>query len=265
MRLVAARRLATLAGLAVTAVATVVAGVALVAAPAQADPATGSVEWGLKESWRNYILGVTVPPPGQITIGGGATGSNGVATFPVTDRTGDTVSVDGSIAYVKSGHGFQVTLSNLRIELDGTGGGAVYADFVHVQGAPTPNPPVVGTTTNFTNVKIVTLQNGVTVGNVTTFETYAADINTVTTFDSDAYKPGTRFDDLKLTITTDEPPATATPAPQESSTPASSESAAPTLPVTGSNVGAIAAVGAALVLAGVLLVVTLRRRRNASA
>ncbi|MFC5219120.1 HtaA domain-containing protein [Streptomyces coerulescens] len=104
-------------------------------APARGDMADGTLDWGVKQSFRTYVVGGVAK--GEITTSGGASqaADNGVFTF--TDATGeydtdaDTLSAHFKGAVTFKGHkgqgegggyGLDLTLTNLRATLDeGTG------------------------------------------------------------------------------------------------------------------------------------------------
>lgn len=109
-------------------------------APAQGDIADGTLGWGVKQSFRSYVVGGVAN--GGITTSGGASqaADNGVFTF--TDATGeydtdaDTLSADFKGAVTFKGHkgqgegggyGLDLTLTGLRVTLD-EGVGELIAD-----------------------------------------------------------------------------------------------------------------------------------------
>jgi hypothetical protein len=132
-------------------VAVVASTLALAAAPASAAPvsaASGSITWGVKASFRSYI--VSPGAAGSVTVTEGATqaSSNGVFTFPA-----DSGSVDGSAAAIDTrgkvqflGHDgiLDVTLSDIRVNIDGTSGTLVVdaVSRAYSPGASTPGAPV---------------------------------------------------------------------------------------------------------------------------
>ncbi|MFF8354034.1 HtaA domain-containing protein [Streptomyces chartreusis] len=109
-------------------------------APARGDIADGTLGWGVKQSFRSYVVGGVAN--GAITTSGGASqaADNGVFTF--TDATGeydtdaDTLSADFKGAVTFKGHkgqgedggyGLDLTLTGLRVTLD-EGVGELTAD-----------------------------------------------------------------------------------------------------------------------------------------
>ncbi|MFD5015688.1 HtaA domain-containing protein [Streptomyces chartreusis] len=109
-------------------------------APARGDIADGTLGWGVKQSFRSYVVGGVAN--GGITTSGGASqaADNGVFTF--TDATGeydtdaDTLSADFKGAVTFKGHkgqgedggyGLDLTLTGLRVTLE-EGVGELTAD-----------------------------------------------------------------------------------------------------------------------------------------
>ncbi|MFJ8002848.1 HtaA domain-containing protein [Streptomyces fagopyri] len=106
-------------------------------APTQGEIADGTLGWGVKQSFRAYV--VDGAAHGTITATGGATqaGGNGVFTFPDATGTYDTdagalsAAFEGAVNF--KGHesdgtyGLDLTLSDLRAKLDG-GSGELTAD-----------------------------------------------------------------------------------------------------------------------------------------
>ncbi|WP_100444700.1 HtaA domain-containing protein [Glycomyces xiaoerkulensis] len=126
------------AALAATAVAAS-AAVSLTAAPAQGQPSEfpivdGTISWGVKESFRNYI--VSPIADGEITVADGATqNADGAFDFPVTGGTYDMSSHDtesrseGSVHFTGHGGELDLAFANLRIETNhGAETGILYAD-----------------------------------------------------------------------------------------------------------------------------------------
>lgn len=122
---------------ALLALVAVVAGGAFAAA-AQAAPQRavgGSVDWGVKFTFRNYIK--NAPPPGTITTNGQATENpDGTYNFPVRSGYGDAedgklvVDLAGGVTFLKPAHGIDIHMSQLRLELS-AGAGTLYG---HLQG-----------------------------------------------------------------------------------------------------------------------------------
>lgn len=101
--------------------------------PTTIDLVDGTLDWGLKQSFRNYV--VSPIAGGQITLAEGAE-RNGDGTFAFTDGTGSydlsthsvATAFDGSVHF--SGHSGQLDLklSDLRLETQGRDGGVIIAD-----------------------------------------------------------------------------------------------------------------------------------------
>ena len=106
-------------------------------AAAQAAPVEvngGYVDWGLKESFRSYVMGPIAQ--GQITVASGASlNPDGTFRFPAEDGVHDAdteateVELSGSVHFSGHGGSLEMTVSNPRVELDGLGG-TLYADVV---------------------------------------------------------------------------------------------------------------------------------------
>ncbi|MFE5815084.1 HtaA domain-containing protein [Streptomyces sp. NPDC056479] len=104
-------------------------------APAQGDIADGTLDWGVKQSFRSYVVGGVAK--GEITPSGGASQAAGNGVFTFADASGeydtdaDTLSAgfEGAVTFKghkgegeSGGYGLDLTLSNLRATLDeGTG------------------------------------------------------------------------------------------------------------------------------------------------
>ncbi|MEU1502251.1 HtaA domain-containing protein [Streptomyces sp. NPDC005732] len=105
--------------------------------PAKGEIADGTLGWGVKQSFRTYV--VNGAAQGAITTSGGAVqaGGNGVFTFPDATGTYDTdagslsAAFEGAVTFKghESGgsYGLDLTLSDLRATLDG-GSGRLTAD-----------------------------------------------------------------------------------------------------------------------------------------
>ncbi|MFI6246441.1 HtaA domain-containing protein [Streptomyces sp. NPDC051016] len=105
--------------------------------PAEGDIADGTLTWGVKESFRTYVVGSVAQ--GRITTSGGASQAAGNGAFTFADATGDydtdagtlSAAFDGAVTF--KGHesngtyGLDLTLGNIRATLDG-GRGALTAD-----------------------------------------------------------------------------------------------------------------------------------------
>ncbi|MBZ6256148.1 HtaA domain-containing protein [Streptomyces olivaceus] len=107
------------------------------AAPAQGEIADGTLGWGVKESFRSYVVGPIAK--GEITVSGGATQAAGNGAFTFKDATGTydtdagklTAAFQGAVNFKghESGgtYGLDLTLTNLKATLDG-GTGKLSAD-----------------------------------------------------------------------------------------------------------------------------------------
>src|SRR5918993_718829 len=100
----------------------------VLAAPAQAGVITGgNVDWGVKESFRNYVTS-PIAMGSIATSQGATTNPNGSYRFPITG--GDepaagrpSLATTGKVKF--SGHAGQLdfTIFNVRVVLDGTASG----------------------------------------------------------------------------------------------------------------------------------------------
>ncbi|MFE1200097.1 HtaA domain-containing protein [Streptomyces sp. NPDC058762] len=106
-------------------------------APTKGEIADGTLGWGVKESFRAYVVGTVAK--GRITVSGGATQAAGNGAFTFKDATGTydtdadklTATFKGAVNFKghESGgsYGLDLTLSNLKATLDG-GTGILSAD-----------------------------------------------------------------------------------------------------------------------------------------
>ncbi|MEV7086762.1 HtaA domain-containing protein [Streptomyces sp. NPDC093085] len=110
-------------------------GAALAAAPAAAPHLVlkdGTLEWGVKESFRKYVTGIAA---GTITPADGATQAAGNGPFTFTEGTGTydpathavTTAFDGSVRFTSAAHGFDIKISDIKLVTSGTTG-AIEAD-----------------------------------------------------------------------------------------------------------------------------------------
>ncbi|WP_416531133.1 HtaA domain-containing protein [Streptomyces coelicoflavus] len=106
-------------------------------APAKGEIADGTLGWGVKESFRAYVVGNVAK--GRVTVSGGAAQAAGNGAFTFKDATGTydtdagklTAAFKGAVNFRghESGgtYGLDLTLSNLKATLDG-GTGTLSAD-----------------------------------------------------------------------------------------------------------------------------------------
>ncbi|WP_328560129.1 HtaA domain-containing protein [Streptomyces coelicoflavus] len=107
------------------------------AAPAKGEIADGTLGWGVKESFRSYVVGSIAK--GRVTVSGGAVQAAGNGAFTFKNATGTydtdadklTAAFEGAVNFKghQSGgtYGLDLTLSNLKATLDG-GTGKLSAD-----------------------------------------------------------------------------------------------------------------------------------------
>ncbi|WP_238697257.1 HtaA domain-containing protein, partial [Streptomyces sp. E2N166] len=106
-------------------------------APAKGEIADGTLGWGVKESFRSYVVGSIAK--GGVTVSGGATQAAGNGPFTFEDATGTydtdadklTASFQGAVNFrgheTNGAYGLDLTLGNLKATLDG-GTGTLTAD-----------------------------------------------------------------------------------------------------------------------------------------
>lgn len=116
---------ALLAVLAVLLSGLVAAGSASPAAAEETQISEGSLNWGVRESFRTYIPSIA---HGTITVSGGATlGADGIPVFPVTngsydDETSTTiVQFGGSVRFWGHSGALDMTIADPRVEIGATG------------------------------------------------------------------------------------------------------------------------------------------------
>ncbi|SCL72379.1 HtaA domain-containing protein [Micromonospora peucetia] len=102
------------------------------ASAAEADITGGTLTWGFKESFRNYVAGGNGNPP--IAASNGATvNADGTFTFPSTGGTHDAATgatsagYGGKVVFSYPGHFFSIALANPTIAISG-GTAALKAD-----------------------------------------------------------------------------------------------------------------------------------------
>ncbi|MER8066709.1 HtaA domain-containing protein [Streptomyces sp. NPDC094034] len=96
------------------------------------DLKDGTLDWGLKESFRTYVAGMAA---GTITATDGATQATGNGPFTFTNGTGSydpathdvATDFDGGVLFSSKAHGFEIKVADVRLVTAGTGG-AIEAD-----------------------------------------------------------------------------------------------------------------------------------------
>ncbi|MFJ2955723.1 HtaA domain-containing protein [Streptomyces sp. NPDC087270] len=124
-------RVLALAIAAATAGGAAALGLPALAAAADGPPPTlplsgGTLDWGLKQSFRSYVTG---PAAGTITTADGA-GTNADGTYCFSGGTGTydtsthavTVAFDGSVEFASTLHGFDIKLADIKLTTTGTTG-----------------------------------------------------------------------------------------------------------------------------------------------
>lgn len=218
--------------IALAAATAVALGAGAVALPAVAADKAASVElkdgtldWGLKESFRKYVTGIAA---GSIEAGDGAsqaadngpfTFTDGAGTYDTTTHGTDT-AFKGAVRFASKAHGFDIRISDVKVVTSGTTG--------HIDADVSLN----GTVQNdieFATLDLSAVRPGQGAGGAMTFK----DIPATLTADGAAafngmYKEGTALDPATLTVTA----AASSPSPDPStsapSSPDPSDSAQPT-------------------------------------
>ncbi|MCX7620029.1 MAG: HtaA domain-containing protein [Acidimicrobiales bacterium] len=204
--------------------------------PAQADasgPVVGGyLDWGVKASFRAYILGPVAH--GSITPAVGATeNGDGTYRFPATggnhDHSGGNTdaSLAGSLRFLGHGGALDVTISELRIEIRGNAG-LMRLDVV-------AGNPRGGAPTTYDDIEFVTFDlSAVTPTSTATGWSWSGVPAVLTEAGSAAlggfYQPGTPMDPLAFTLEIGglEPITTTTSLPSSSVPTTSAPSSAPT-------------------------------------
>lgn len=199
--------------------------------PAPSTPATdgvsnaaGTVTWGIKDSFLNYLISQNAVTPGENTTLEGNNFVFAAATAQKTD-TGYSISVPGSFSLVAHGGVLNINLHSFRVVTDGAQG-YIYATGTSANTGEITDQPIA----SFDASALTTDSAGnlLLEGVPTVATAHAASI-----FGA-RYAEGTAFDPLYLRVASpvvEDAPAPApseTPAPAPSETPAPSPSAEPT-------------------------------------
>jgi hypothetical protein len=167
---------------------------------------TGTLTWGVKQSFRNYI-GNPALANGTITPSGGATQNpDGTFAFPAasastfdTAAATPTASFTGSVRFLGHDGELDITVSNIRIVGSGAAGTLV-ADVVSL--------PLGGSTpTTYTGVELTTVTGGTYATSATT-ASWTAAATALTAAGQPAfanfYPAGEAFDPVSFTLTLEE-------------------------------------------------------------
>ncbi len=131
-------------------VAVVSSVLVLAAAPASAAPVaatSGTVTWGVKASFRSYIVSPGAAGAIAVTEGASQAPSNGVFTFPADSgsKDGSAASIDtrGKLRFLGHGGVLDVTISDVRVSINGTSGTLVVdaVSRVYDPASSTPGAP----------------------------------------------------------------------------------------------------------------------------
>ncbi|MFP3992892.1 HtaA domain-containing protein, partial [Streptomyces sp. E11-3] len=175
----------------------------------------GTLDWGVRESFRKYVTGMA---HGEIEVSGGAeqAADNGPFTFTDGQGTYDTgthateTAFKGTVRFSSKLHGFDITIADLKVRTDRTSG-AIEAD-VTLNGDTQDDIELA-------KLDLSDVRPGQGKGGAMTF----ADIPATLTADgaeafNGMYKEGDALDAATLSVTaasapTDEPTATPTTSP----------------------------------------------------
>ncbi|MFD3589120.1 HtaA domain-containing protein [Streptomyces sp. NPDC058683] len=250
--------------------------------PAEGDIADGTLTWGVKESFRTYVVGSVAQ--GSITASDGATQATGNGVFTFADATGSYDTDAGTLSAAFEGavnfkghesngtYGLDLTLGNIRATVDG-GKGELTADVTSL-GTTTKNVELAGLEAD--SADLTPEDDVITLDDVTATLTEAG----AKAF-SGYYTAGTELDpvDLSVALTDDaqlpsgDGDSTATPTATASDT-SGTASGGVTGSTTGGTGGSLASTGSALpaaalgtaaavtVAAGAGVVYAMRRRRT---
>ncbi|RFU86098.1 hypothetical protein DY218_13250, partial [Streptomyces triticagri] len=185
-------------------------GAAPKAAPIELED--GTLDWGLKESFRKYVTGIA---GGEITATDGAeqAADNGIFTFSDGTGTYDTgthaveTAFKGKVSFVSKLHGFDIGITDVKVSTEGTGG-AIEAD-VTLNGE-TQNDIALA------ELDLTDVKPGQGEGGAMTFE----DIPATLTADgakafNGMYEEGTELDPATLTVTAGDPSGEPGPDPTD--------------------------------------------------
>lgn len=179
--------------------------------------AAGTVTWGIKDSFLNYLIAQNAVTPGENTS---LEGNNFVfagATAQKTD-TGYSISVPGSFSLVAHGGVLNINLHSFRVVTDGANG-YIYATGTSANTGEITDQPIA----RFDASALTTDAEGnLLLSGVTTYATGHA----ATIFGS-RYAEGLEFDPLYLRVAAPVVEDAPAPAPSETPAPAPSESPAP--------------------------------------
>ncbi|WP_329116452.1 HtaA domain-containing protein [Streptomyces sp. NBC_01465] len=248
-------------------------------ATASATPTTapgtvvdGKLSWGVKESFRTYILS-----GGEIKLASGVKKNANGFDFPLAKATADSAkktvnaSFGGSVQFVYKAHGLDIKLSDVRIAANGTKG-TLSADVTTPKGT---NQDVKFASLDLSKASYTAVKDVIQLKNVPAKFTAAGAAQFANDTTGSIYKAGDAIDPVTVALTLSEDAtlpqggttATATPTTGSSTTGgAGTVGGSGELAETGAETpagallgaaGAIAAAGAGVVLA------TRRRRTNA--
>ncbi|MBF0809001.1 LPXTG cell wall anchor domain-containing protein, partial [Rothia nasimurium] len=181
--------------------------------------AAGTVTWGIKDSFLNYLIAQNAVTPGESTS---LEGNNFVfagATAQKTE-TGYSITVPGSFSLVAHGGVLNINLHSFRVVTDGANG-YIYSTGTSANTGEITDQPIA----SFDASALTTDAEGnLLLSGVTTYATGHA-----STIFGSRYAEGLEFDPLYLRVAAPIVEDALTPAPAPSESPAPSPSAEPTV------------------------------------
>ncbi|MYT70782.1 MULTISPECIES: HtaA domain-containing protein [unclassified Streptomyces] len=193
----------------------------------------GTLDWGVKESFRKYVTGIAA---GSIEATDGATQAADNGAFTFTDGTGsyDTTThgtdtaFKGAVRFASKAHGFDIKISDVKVVTSGTTG--------HIDADVSLNGTVQDDI-EFATLDLSAVRPGQGAGGAMTFK----DIPATLTADGAAafngmYKEGTALDAATLTVMAASP-STSSPTPTKTpeATPTETATTSPSPSTGGSN------------------------------
>lgn len=186
-----------------------------IATPASAAPVNvtgGTVSWGIRSSFQNYILGPGAE--GSITASGGATYAGSLnnpapVVFPVsggTHESPNTVASSGGSVFLEGHHGIlEVNISDVRVSVTGTTGSIV------VDATSRPNGQTQQPAVTYDDVTFATLDLSAVTPTVTSTSYVASSVPATLTAAgapilANFYAAGSALDPVSLNLTLQEPP-----------------------------------------------------------
>lgn len=182
-------------------VLTVATAAPALAASPQLRSVVGELTWGVKRSFRNYIINVPISQ-GTITLSGGVTqtgGAAGIFTWPNgagTVAPDGTVSVqfEGSVRFLKHEGQLDVTIAKPLITVNPDGTGTITVTHTTPEGTTTPVVANLTSVTTTDGTQTLQVSNGNTSNDVDSAVTSLAETG-VPVFAGEVYGQYTEFYD----------------------------------------------------------------------